>query len=145
MPPVLSPVLGLPGGRAVELGFEKTARRALRGVTRVEPLVKKCCSTSIAKRWLFFRHLLRTWLGPVVHFTAVSFSPACASLPAQLSSVNGRGVLTPHPTPLAPVEQTRQNTQVMQDVKDSLSYVSLDLDSDLRAARVVKPGNPIVR
>ncbi|CAM9586732.1 unnamed protein product [Ectocarpus fasciculatus] len=33
----------------------------------------------------------------------------------------------------------------MQDVKDSLSYVSLDLDSDLRAARNVRPGNPIVR
>ena len=27
----------------------------------------------------------------------------------------------------------------MQEVKDSLSYVSLDLDADLRAARAVKP------
>ncbi|CAM9799463.1 unnamed protein product [Ectocarpus sp. 4 AP-2014] len=35
--------------------------------------------------------------------------------------------------------------EVMQDVKDSLSYVSLDLDADLRAARNVRPGNPIVR
>ncbi|CAN0462117.1 unnamed protein product [Hapterophycus canaliculatus] len=33
----------------------------------------------------------------------------------------------------------------MQDVKDSLSFVSLDLDADLRAARLVRPGNPIVR
>ncbi|CAM9483908.1 unnamed protein product [Ectocarpus sp. 12 AP-2014] len=35
--------------------------------------------------------------------------------------------------------------EVMQDVKDSLSYVSLDLDADLRATRNVRPGNPIVR
>eukprot|EP00752_Nemacystus_decipiens_P018085 g16217.t1 len=35
--------------------------------------------------------------------------------------------------------------ELMQEVKDSLSYVSLDLDADLRAARVVKPGNPIVK
>ncbi|CAM9339438.1 unnamed protein product [Scytosiphon promiscuus] len=35
--------------------------------------------------------------------------------------------------------------EIMQDVKDSLSFVSLDLDADLRAARVVRPGNPIIR
>ncbi|CAN0353439.1 unnamed protein product [Pylaiella littoralis] len=35
--------------------------------------------------------------------------------------------------------------EIMQDAKDSLSYVSLDLDADLKAARTVRPGNPIVR